>query len=82
MDMIKLLRLMEEGHAWSVEALAARLNTTPDDAKRQIEFLERSGYLRRITGCGYECKGCSSHCGSVLGKTGLPVFWEVVDTKR
>lgn len=76
--MTELLELMRDGRAWSVEDLARRLNATPEQVRRQMEFLERMGYLRRVTGCGHDCKGCSAHCGSG-GLSGMPVFWEVIN---
>lgn len=75
--MTELLELMKEGRAWSVEELAVRLHTTPEEIKREMEFLEHAGYLKRVKenpGCG----GCSSRCqtGELVG--GMPVFWELV----
>ena len=40
--MTKLLELLAEGRAYSVEDLAAALDATPQDVKRQMEFLERT----------------------------------------
>lgn len=77
--MKELLDLMRDGRAWSVEDLARRLDTTPDQVKRQMEFLEQTGYLRRVGGCGHDCKGCSAHCGAGAGLAGTPVFWELVN---
>ena len=80
--MTALLARMADGRAYSVEELAVLLNTTPDDVKRQMEFLERTGYLRRTTACGHDCSGCSAHCqgGAEAGFSGAPVFWEVRKT--
>nr|WP_326185583.1 FeoC-like transcriptional regulator [uncultured Oscillibacter sp.] len=75
--MTELLELMRDGRAWSLEDLAQRLNTTPDQVKRQMEFLEQMGYLRRVGGCGHDCKGCSAHCGAGAELAGMPVFWEL-----
>ena len=76
--MTELLALLREGRAWPVEALADRLGTTPDDIRRQMEFLERTGFLRRVSGCGHDCRGCGIHCGIGDAQSGMPVFWEVV----
>ena len=65
--MTKLLELLAEGRAYSVEDLAAALDTTPQEVKRQMEFLERTGYLHRVCACGHDCKGCSAHCGGLAG---------------
>ena len=51
------------------------LDATPQDVKRQMEYLERTGYLRRVCACGHDCKGCSAHCGGLAGN--MPVMWEV-----
>lgn len=77
--MTELLNLLRDGRAWSVEDLAQRLNQTPEQIVRQMEFLERTGYLRRVGGCGHDCKGCSAHCGEGAGLAGMPVFWEVTN---
>lgn len=74
-----LLELMQDGQAWSIEELACRLNTTPDDIKRQMEFLEHAGFLHRTASCSPQsCQGCSSHCSGTMGLTGAPIFWELV----
>lgn len=75
--MTELLKLLGEGRAWSVEDLAGQLHQTPEQIGRQIEFLEQTGYLRRVGGCGHDCKGCSAHCGAGAGLGSMPVFWEV-----
>ena len=74
--MTKLLELLAEGRAYSVEDLADALDATPQDVKRQMEFLEGTGYLHRVCACGHDCKGCSAHCGGLAGN--MPVMWEVV----
>ena len=74
--MTKLLELLAEGRAYSVEDLAAALDTTPQEVKRQMEFLERTGYLHRVCACGHDVSGSYAHCGGVAGN--MPVMWEVV----
>ena len=46
--MEELLALLKDGRSRSVEMLAAELNTTFDDVCRKIEFLERSGIIKRV----------------------------------
>lgn len=77
--MTRLLELMKDGRAWSIEALAEKLDTTEEDVRRQMDYLERLGFLRRVGGCGHNCKGCSAHCGAGIGLSGMPVFWEVAN---
>lgn len=79
--MTQILQLLADGKARSVEELAEVLDTTAEDIKRRMEFLERAGYLRRIRGCGHGCQGCSSHCGMELDG-GFPVFWEIVPHEK
>ena len=75
--MTELLALLQTSQAWSVESLAVQIGTTPDDIRRQIEFLEHAGFLRRVSGCGHDCRGCGAHCGMGDLQSGMPVFWEV-----
>lgn len=74
--MNELLNLLRDGHSRSIEMLAAELNTTTDDITRRIEFLERSGMIRRVLnikndcsqGCkGGYCPGCKAHAGKSGG---------------
>lgn len=76
--MTKLLALLKDGRARSVELLAQELHTSPEDIKRQMEYLERMGYLRRVVACGQDCKGCAGNCGSAGSLSDAPVFWEIV----
>ena len=90
--MEELLNLLKDGHSRSIEMLAAELNTTTDDITRRIEFLERSGLIRRVLnikndcshGCnGGHCPGCKAHpsnaspCKSCLPKGGFKNMGEM-----
>lgn len=46
--MKELLALLEDGQSRTVEMLAGELNTTTGDILRKIDFLERSGIIRRV----------------------------------
>lgn len=46
--MEKLLNLLKDGRSRTVEMLASELQTTTADVERQIDFLERSGIIRRV----------------------------------
>lgn len=63
--MERLLELLKDGHARTLELLAAELDTDLDDVKRQIEYLENMGLIKRETGrdrgCG-NCSACSGTC--------------------
>ena len=90
--MMALLKLLEDGTAWTPERLAEKLGVSDDEVKRQMEFLEHAGYLRRVNeensgGCA-GCSGCSGHCGeagvtkAALSGEGSPIFWEVIEKKE
>ncbi|MBO7421041.1 MAG: Lrp/AsnC family transcriptional regulator [Spirochaetaceae bacterium] len=46
--MEKLLQLLKDGRTRSTEIIAAELGTSTEDVLRKIEFLERSGIIRRV----------------------------------
>lgn len=75
-----LLKLMEDGRSRSVKELAVLFKTNEEDIRRRMEYLEHGGYLRKISGCGQKCGGCSSNCSQAQNSlNGLPVFWELVE---
>ena len=52
-----LLELLRDGNARSVDMLAIELGTTKIDIRRQLEFLEHMGVIKRIpleVGCAPE----------------------------
>lgn len=85
--MQELLKLLKDGRSRTIEMLAAELNTSADDIRRQIEYLEQIGAIRRIafptghgcsgyTGCegGTGCKGCMpDDAESNMGE-----MWEII----
>lgn len=60
--MERLLELLKDGRARSLELIAIELDTSKEDIKRQLEFLENIGAIHRvslnISGCS-GCSGCS-----------------------
>ena len=62
--MEKLLSLLKDGRSRPVEMIASDLGTSVEDVRRKIEFLERSGIIRRLPsasgGHGGGCAGCTS----------------------
>ncbi len=75
-----LLALLEEGNTYSQYDLALQLGVNADTVGAQIEYLARTGYLRRASmgevcqsgtcqSCGMRCK-----CGRADFITG-PVMW-------
>jgi DeoR/GlpR family transcriptional regulator of sugar metabolism len=80
--MEQLLALLKDGRSRTIEMLAAELNTSTDDIERKIDFLERSGLIRRVAtsfpsgeslltaGKNSAAKpSCSGHCSSCSGCT-------------
>ncbi|MGL5511919.1 MAG: FeoC-like transcriptional regulator [Sporomusa sp.] len=73
----KLLSLLEEGRAWSLEDLAGTLGTDVPEVKARLEYLERTGMLHQVKmsgGCNSDCKSCSSKCECNDFK--MPTMWE------
>ncbi|MBR1753010.1 MAG: Lrp/AsnC family transcriptional regulator [Ruminococcus sp.] len=83
--MNELLELLKDGHARSLEMLAIELDTTVEDIKRRIEYLERMNIIRRVSlgvpGCG-TCSGCEgSRCEGCMPQGGfrnMGEMWEIV----
>lgn len=89
--MEKLLELLKDGHARTLELLAVELDTDIDDVKRQIEFLENMKIIKRVglqaAGCK-SCPGCSSKgqsdcsvCKGCLPEGGfknMGEMWEII----
>lgn len=83
--MDELLRLLKDGNTRTVEQLAAELQTSVSDIRRQLEFLEHIGAIRRLSaqesGCG-SCGGCSGGackgCMPKNAKQNMGEVWEVV----
>lgn len=80
--MNELLNLLKDGRSRTIEMLAVELNTSTEDVLRRIEFLERSGIIRRVAtsysenetlataGRKNPCSTCLHGCsGSGCGKS-------------
>ncbi len=87
--MEELLELLKDGHARTIELLAAELDTDTDDIRRRIEYLENIGVIKRsfAPSCGSgKCSECALHSGPAPCKGCLPEggfknmgeMWEVV----
>jgi len=87
--MEKLLDLLKDGHARTLEMLASELDTDIDDIKRKLEYLEKIGVIRKSfnPSCGAgKCSECAMHSGSAPCKGCLPdggfknmgEMWEVI----
>lgn len=89
MVMEELLELLKDGHARTLEMLAAELNTDTNDIKRKIEYLENIGAIKRVSfsSCSAgKCSECAMHSGTAPCKGCLPEggfknmgeLWEVI----
>ncbi len=87
--MEKLIELLKDGRSRTVEMLAVELNTSVDAVKRDLEFLERTGVIKRVdfTGSGHSCNGCTGcgtgkkNCAGCIPEGGfknMGVMWEVL----
>ncbi len=85
--MQKLVELLKDGHARTIEMLAEELQTSPADIRRQLEFLENIGAIRRVQNVQKGCTGCTGCEGGTGCKGCMPadaevnmgVIWEVVE---
>lgn len=85
--MQELIELLKDGRSRSVKMIANELGKPVSLGERDIEFLERSGVIRRIefSMCG-SCSGCSSGegrktcpgCVPEGGIKNMGVMWEIV----
>ena len=93
--MNELIELLRDGRSRTLEMLAMELDTSIENVKRDIDFLERMSVIRRIefTGdgkTGQSCNGCTGcgtgkkTCDGCMPKDGfqnMGVMWEVVDER-
>ncbi|MCR5025111.1 MAG: hypothetical protein K6A90_12375 [Lachnospiraceae bacterium] len=91
--MQKLLELLKDGNSRTVEMLSRDLNTTVEDVRCQMEYLEKIGAIRKIpfmtgdhpAGSCSGCKGCdggnTAVCKGCIPKGeiyNMGNMWEVV----
>lgn len=65
--MDELLKLLEDGHARTTLRLALELNTSSEDVKRKLEYLEMIGVIRRVSMTASSCGGCNGCSGEGHG---------------
>ncbi|MBQ9538901.1 MAG: Lrp/AsnC family transcriptional regulator [Treponema sp.] len=68
--MKRLLDLLKDGHSRPVDEIAAELETSVGDVRRKIEFLEKSGVIRRVVSSAGNCTGTCSSCGGCSANAG------------
>ncbi len=91
--MERLIELLKDGRSRTLEMLAQETGTGIDRLKRDIDFLERTGVIRRVdysmaqgsqgscagcTGCSSGGRGCAG-CMPEGGFQNMGVMWEVQD---
>lgn len=87
--MERLLELLKDGRSRTLEMIAAELGITMEQLDRDMEFLERSGIIKRIdlSGAGASsCAGCSGCPGGETcpgcmpegGFKNMGIMWEVM----
>ena len=84
--MHRLLELLKDGRSRSIQMMAAELGMSVAQVTRDIEFLEKTGIIRRIefSMCG-SCSGCSGEdqkktcpgCVPDGGFKNMGVMWEI-----
>lgn len=89
--MEELLELLKDGNTKTPEEIAGILDTTVENVKRQIEYLEKTGMIKSVshlpTEKGKSCRGCSGCEGGPAACKGcippeelynMGKVWEVV----
>ncbi|HEY5901895.1 MAG TPA: FeoC-like transcriptional regulator [Anaerolineales bacterium] len=72
----QLLTEIRRGGPLEVNALAARLNTSPRLVAAMLEHLERSGLLSAYLGCAEGCRGCSLETACPGAHSGGARLWQ------
>lgn len=85
--MQELIKLLKDGRSRSIVMIARELDMSVEQVQRDIEFLERTGIIKRIefSMCG-SCSGCSPEEGKKTcpgcmpegGFKNMGVMWEIV----
>ena len=65
--MEELMKLLQDGHARTIQMLAQQLGTDTRDVLRQIEYLEHAGLIRRVLSDHVSCSGCTG-CSTCAGE--------------
>jgi hypothetical protein len=75
-----LIELLSDGHARTEKLLAIELHTTVDDVKRQIEYLEHMGIIRKVdmSSCDGSCGGDCGKCAPKDGFKNMGSMYEIV----
>ena len=88
--MHRLIELLKDGRSRSIQMMASELDMSVAQVTRDIEFLERTGIIKRIefSMCG-SCSGCSGEekktcpgCMPAEGFKNMGVMWEINKDNR
>ncbi|MBR6198746.1 MAG: DeoR family transcriptional regulator [Spirochaetales bacterium] len=63
--MQELLDLLKDGQTRTIEMIAEELNTTAEDVRRKLEYLENVGILTNV--CSLVDSRCSGGCAGCHG---------------
>ena len=70
MDMQKLLKRLKSGRPFTTVMLAIELDTTPEDVRRKLEYMEHLGIIQKVSSTSVSCNGChperKRHCTSCI----------------
>lgn len=72
----QLLQEIRAGGTLEIEALAARLGTSPALVKAMLDHLQRTGYLQPYESCQVGCSGCAVQNTCTLHHEGKPKLWQ------
>lgn len=73
----ELLRLLQDGNTHNVLELSEILGDDADGILRKLDFLEKQGYIRKVSltgNCNHHCIGCHG-CDQVAPNL---LMWEVI----
>ena len=87
--MQKLLELLKDGKSRTIEMLAAEMSVSTDQVKRDLEYLERMGVIRKngySQANGHDCSTCGGctdgqkckSCAPEGGFKNMGSMWEVL----
>ena len=73
----QLLQALQTDRTLTTDELAKQLQTTPQMVVAMLEYLEKSGLLKKIEACDEDCGGCqlANICSKNTSPTGK--FWQV-----
>lgn len=80
--LIQLLDLLQNGQTYSVQDIAELMKKDADIVQAELEYLERQGYIRKVSprvDCSRNCNGC--HGCDQPTATSMKM-WEVIRHRR